>query len=114
MLYLPAPIELKNQNWFVQWASCLAMYRVLGVISKFYSVYRQSSITPSSPRIVPEFIGLMAIARAAFLEGVGVAEGETEVDVAELLVLLFITLEIVDAEPVWLVVPHLPPSQAWK
>jgi hypothetical protein len=41
----------------------------------------------------------MAIARAAFLEGVGVARDETELDVAELLVLLLITLEIVVAEP---------------
>jgi hypothetical protein len=83
----------------------------LGFISKFYSVYRQSSISPSIPRIVLEFIGLMAIARAAFLEGVGVAGDETEFDVAELLVLLHITLEIVVAEPVWLV-PTPPPFQA--
>ncbi len=53
-------------------------------------------------------LGLKAIARAAFLESVGVAEDQTEVDVAELLVLLLITLEIADADAVWLVVPTPP------
>lgn len=53
-------------------------------------------------------LGLKSIARAAFLESVGVAEDETEVDVAELLVLLLITLEIANAEAVWLVVPTPP------
>jgi hypothetical protein len=51
---------------------------------------------------------------SSVLRGVGFAENGTEVDVAELLALPLITLEIVDAEPVWLVVLTPPPFSSVK
>lgn len=109
---LPYYIWLLQSNWRTKNG---LSYGQVALLCMEYWVPFQNSIqftrtVASLPAYLALFsnLGLKSIARAAFLESVGVAEDETEVDVAELLVLLLITLEIANAEAVWLVVPTPP------